>query len=748
MRPATRSHILPVFASSLFLSILLSLVLAGCGSISYTPPPPADTTPPSAPSNLTVTAISSTQINLSWTASTDNVSVSVYKVERCSGPACSNFTQIATPTATNYNDIGLTGSTSYSYRVRAADGAGNLSAYSAASTTITPVPVIAVQLTPIRGGATLSQSILFTANVQNDPTSAGVTWTTSAGSFSSQTLTTATLVVPSTATAAVTVTATSIADNTKIATATLAVTDLAGVYTYHNDMSRTGANLHEFALTPANVNTATFGKLFSCSVDAAITAQPLWVANQTFSGVTHNAIYVATEKDSVYAFDADSPTCQILWQKSLIPAGETSVLATDILSCGNVAPDIGIVGTPVIDPATATLYVVSKTTDAPHVVFHQRLHALDLLTGNEKFSGPTEVQATVPGTGGGSSGGSLKFDPLWNAQRPALLLETVYGVTHIVVSWASHCDFGNYHGWVISYNAATLLREAVFNESPNGVLGGIWMSGNGPAADAAGNIYFATGNGTFDVNSGGTSYGDSIVKLGPPAGGSFPVLSYFAPFDQASLETGDTDLGSGGLLLLPDLSSGAPAQLLVQAGKDGRIFLADRNSLGGFSSTSNNVVQVLSGQIPGGMWGSPAFWNGNLYFGAVQFTNSPPNPLRAFSFDTPANPGKISAGATSQTSNPFGYPGPTPSVSSSGTSNGIVWALNNSAPGLTCPTACQVVYAYDATNLGNLLYSSSQAPANRDRSGSPIKFGVPTVANGKVYVGGQSSFTVYGLLPN
>jgi chitodextrinase len=748
VRPATRSSILPVFYFSLFLSLSLILAITGCGSGSYTSPPPPDTVPPSAPTSLLVTAVSSSQLNLSWTASTDNVAVSGYKVERCQGSACSNFTQVAAPTGTTYNDTGLAGSTSYSYRVRATDAAGNLSSYSGAGSATTAVAAIIVQVTPVRGGATLSQSLTFTANLQNDVSSAGVTWTSSGGTFSSHSITTATFVAPSATTGNVTVTATSVADSTQSATATIAVTDLSGVYTYQNDNSRTGSNLHEFALTTSNVNSATFGKLFSCNVDATVTAQPLWVANQSFSGVTHNAIYVATEKNSVYAFDADSSACQILWQKSLNPAGETSVLASDVMGCGNVVPDLGIIGTPVIDPATGTLYVVSRTTNAPHVIFHQRLHALDLLTGNEKFSGPTEVQATVAGTGGGSSGGSLSFDPLWNAQRPALLLETVSGATHVIVSWASNCDFGQYHGWVISYNAGTLAREAVFNGSPNGVLGGIWMSGSGPAADANGNIYFVTGNGTFDANSGGSSYGDSIVKLGPPSGGVFPILSYFAPLDESTLEAGDADLGSGGLLLLPDLSSGAPTQLLVQAGKDGRIFLADRNSLGGFSSTSNNVVQQLSGQISNGMWGSPAYWHGNLYFGPSQFGTSPNNPLRVFSFNTPANPGRISASATSQSANVFGYPGPTPSVSSSGSSNGIVWALNNSASGSVCPTACQVVFAYDANDLGIMLYTSSQAPASRDRSGSAVKFAVPTVANGKVYVGGQTTITVYGLLPN
>jgi hypothetical protein len=441
-----------------------------------------------------------------------------------------------------------------------------------------------------------------------------------------------------------------------------------------------------------------------------------------------------------------------LWSKvgtsagSLIPGGETWVTAADEAGCGDLAPDIGIVGTPVIDPSTKTIYVLTKTKNTAGTVFHQRLHALDLLTGIEKFSGPMEIQATVTGSGGGSTGGMLSFDPKINNDRSALLLTN----GHVVIAWASHCDFGAYHGWLMSYGAGTLAQEAVYNVSPNKVLGGIWMSGNGPAADSSGNIYFVTGNGTFDVNTGGTAYGDAIVKVGPPSANTFPVLSYFSPNNQASLEAADADLGSGGLLLLPDVSSGTHTQLLAQAGKDGRIFVADRNALGGFDATVNNVVQELDNAVPGGMWGSPAYWNGNLYFGAAldQGANSnPSDPLRAFSFNT--TNGQVSTSPTSTSMKIFAFSGPTPSVSASGTSNGILWALDNVHWANSCPaTGCQAVYAFDATNLGTKLWDSTLAAANRDQSGGAVKFTVPTVANGKVYVGGQNRLTVYGLLPN
>ena len=609
------------------------------------------------------------------------------------------------------------------------------------SSNYTPPPPgqITVAVSPKRAAVTTGQTQTFVASVTGS-SNTSVTWEvdgTAGGSATVGTVSAGGVYTPPTSGGTHTVLARSAADSTVTASASVAVTDLAGVFTYHNDISRAGANTQEFALNTTTVTTSTFGKLFSCTVDAAVYAQPLWVANLMINGSAHNAVFVATEKDSVYAFDADSASCQILWQKSLTGTGETWVLSADESGCGDLAPNIGITGTPVIDPSTNTLYVVAKTKNTAGTSYFQRLHALSLLDGSEKFSGPKDVTATVPGTGGGSSGGLLSFDAKINAQRPALLLEN----GHVIVSWASHCDFGAYHGWVMSYNASSLAQEAVWNSSPNGVLGGIWMSGNGPAADSGGNIYFATGNGTFNASTAGTEYGDAIVKLGPPSAGTFPVLSYFAPLDQANLETWDADLGSGGLLLLPDLAGGAHPQLLTQAGKDGRIWVADRTMLGGFSTTSNGVVQELDGAVPGGMWGSPAYWNGNLYFGAAQDGSPNGDPFRHFTFNTTTG---MVAFAT-QSAKIFVYPGPTPSVSSNGSSNGIVWALDNNNLGAQNG---QIVYAFDATNLANKLWDSTLAANNRDRSGGAVKFTVPTVANGKAYVGGQNSLTVYGLLPN
>ena len=740
---------------AIFLPCLSILALQGCaGNYSSTT---ANSSPPSAPSGLTASAVFATQINLSWGASTGNITG--YRIERCTGPGCTTFAQIgATTSATSYSDSALSASTSYSYRVRASDAAGNLSSYSnvASATTSASTSNITVSVSPSRGGLTLSQTLPITATLTNDTSNAGVSWSSSGGGSFSPTASTSGNAVTFTAPASagvITLTATSLADGSKTATATIGITDLTGVTTHLNGNLRQGSNQQEYALTtsgPTAVNSTNFGKLFTCAVDSAVYAQPLWIANLTISGVRHNVVYVATQQDTVYAFDADANPCTTIWQtgasgvNSLLPSGQTWVTSTDV-GCGDVAPSIGIVGTPVIDLNSKTIYVVtkSKTPGAPDI-YHQLLHALDATTGAEKFSGPIEISASVFGNGSGSVNGIVTFDPLINNQRSALLLEN----GHVIIAWASYCDNGPYHGWLMSYSASALAQEAVLNLSPNGVSAGIWMAGAGPAADSSGNIYFATGNGTFDASTtSNNDYGDSIVKVAPPSGATFPVLSYFTPLDQASLDSGDMDLGSGGVLLLPDITvSLVTKSYLVQAGKDGNIYLADRSSLGGFSSSSNNVVQEVSGQLPGGIFGSPTYWNGSIYFGAAQIGSSASDPLRAFSFNAGSS-GQISATATSQSARIFGFPGPTPPISSSGTTNAIVWALDNSAYNSACPGSCQVLYAYDAANLATLFYDTTQAGGSRDQDGGAVKFTVPTIANGKVYVGGMTTLTVYGLLP-
>jgi hypothetical protein len=498
--------------------------------------------------------------------------------------------------------------------------------------------------------------------------------------------------------------------------------------TYHNDNARSGQNLAETTLTPANVNSIQFGKLFSVAVDGYVYAQPLYLSNVVINGGTHNVTYVATEHDSLYAIDADTGT--IFWQVNLIPGGGSTVSSSNDAGCEDLVPEIGITGTPVIDNGTKTIYLVTKTKEAGSFV--QRLHALDVVTHAEKFGGPKIISASVSGTGDGNNRGSIKFDPLRQNQRPGLLLQN----GHIVISWASHCDVGPYQGWVMSYNAGTLSQEAAYNTTPNGGFGGIWMSGGGIASDSSSNLYFSTGNGSWD---GTANFGDSIVKLGPPSGGTFPKSDYFTPFNQSSLSGGDTDVGSGGVLLLPTLSSGSHPSLLVEGSKEGKIYVLDRNNLGHFcsscTSTDTQVVQEIPGAVAG-VFSTPAYWNGLVYFCGQG------DALKAFSVS--ANPsGVLSTSPVAKSSETYGFPGSTPSISANGTSNGIVWTLLTDAFASNGPA---ILRAHNASNVAQSLYNSTQAANNRDRLAGAVKFAVPTVANGKVYVGTNGQLSVFGLL--
>ena len=505
------------------------------------------------------------------------------------------------------------------------------------------------------------------------------------------------------------------------------------VTTYHNDNARKGQNLNETILTPANVNPNGFGRVFVQPVDGYIYAQPLYVPNVSIGGQAHNVVFVATENDSVYAFDADSAAAanaSPLWHVSFInPPSVTTVDSVGDIACTDLVPQIGITGTPVIDNGTGTLYVVASTKESG--VFFQRLHALDIATGNEKFGGPVAILATVPGTGDGSSGGQISFDALHQNQRPGLLLWN--GVVYITS--AAHCDHSPYHAWVFGYNASDLQQVVVWNSTPNGSDGGVWQSGGGPAADSAG-IYFVTGNGTFDANTGGTDYGDTILKLSGPTAGTLQVLSSFTPFNQAVLSANDTDLGSGGALLLPALPAGSAHQdLLVACGKEGTIYLVDRNNMGGYNSATDQVVQELPGAI-GSFYGMPAYWNNTVYLGGQN------DNLKAFSFNAGGS-GLLSLSAVSYSPESFTFPGPTPSVSASGSGNGIVWAIETDTYASNGPA---VLRAYDATNLANELYNSTQ-DGSRDTPGPAVKFAAATVAQGKVYVGTATQLAVFGLRP-
>jgi hypothetical protein len=531
------------------------------------------------------------------------------------------------------------------------------------------------------------------------------------------------------------------------------------VLTYHNDNSSTGQNLNETALTPSNVNAGSFGKLFTTPLDGQVYAQPLLVTGVNITTGsqqgTHVVIYVATEHDSVYALDAHSGA--VLWRDSFTNpgGGVTTVSSTDVGS-GDLSPEIGITGTPVIDPSTGTLYVDAKTKEtgsgSPDYVF--RLHALDLSTGAEKFGGPAVIADTafdgtnytyisgpaVNGTGDGSVGGQVTFNALRQHQRPGLTL--VNGTVYL--AFASHGDNGPYHGWVLGYNAHTLALTAALNTTPNGGLGGIWQSGGRIAADAQGNLYVMTGNGTFDttLNVNGfpasADYGDSFLKLAPDPGSrpgsqnangwGLKVADYFTPSDEQSLSQADADLGSGGPLLLPDSAgSAADPHLVVGAGKQGKIYLLNRDNLGKFDPATDHGVQELPGALTMA-FDTPAFFNGTLYYAGNGDVG------KAFSLVNAT----LSTNPTSQSADSFGFPGSTPSVSANGTAGGMVWNLD---------TGTNQLRAYDVANYANELYTSAQAAGNRDRLGSVVKFSVPTVANGMVYVGTTDSLVAFGLLP-
>lgn len=579
---------------------------------------------------------------------------------------------------------------------------------------------------------TVNQTVSFSANL-------GVVWDVdgiTGGSRTVGTITTAGLYTPAPSGGAHVIGATGsgMAAHTQVT-----VSSLPGVFTWHNDNARTGANTDEIVLTPQNVNVNTFGKLFSVAVDGLLYAQPLYALGVTMQGVSRNVVYAATEHDSLYAIDAESGAAY--WQKSLIdpPHGITSVPSTD-LNCPDLTPEVGITSTPVIDKATGTLYLLARTKE--NGAYFHRLHAIDIVTGAEKFGGPVAIAATM-----NVNSTQVTFDPFAQHQRAALLLTN----GHVVIGFTSLCDLGAYHGWLISYNAGTLAQETVLLTTPSGTDGAIWMSGAGPATDDAGNLYFASGNGTYD---GITNFGDSVLKVPPPMNGvAWNVGDWFTPYNQDLLNLEDLDQGSGGVLLLPDPGAAAAHRhLLLQTGKDGVIHLIDRDNLGKFcaqctTATGNtNTVQEIAGKLPG-EWATPAYWNHNVYFGAT-FDPLPGDNLKAFSFNADGQ-GLISPTPTSQSDNVYYYPGSTPAVSSNGNSNGIVWTIDNTFFQFPCcdEQSAQVMYAYDALDLTHLLYSTKQAPNQRDKLGGAVKFTTPTVANGRVYVGSQGSLNAYGLLP-
>ena len=500
------------------------------------------------------------------------------------------------------------------------------------------------------------------------------------------------------------------------------------VITYHYDNGRSGQNLNETTLTLANVNSTQFGKKGEFTVDGKVDAQPLYLSQVTIGGQKKNVLYVATEHGSVYAFDADSisgTTSTFLWKTTTLGSGETT---SDDRGCGQVSPEIGITATPVIDRARNAIYLVAMSKDASGSYF-QRLHALNLSTGAELFSGPQTITATYPGTGDNSTGGNVVFDPKQYKERPGLL--QINGT--IYTTWSSHCDIRPYTSWVMAFNADTLAPTSVLNLVPNGSEGGIWMAGTAPAADAAGNVFFIMGNGDFDTTLNASGFpangncGNCFVKLSTSSG--LKLADYFTPHNTVAESNADQDFGSGGGILLMDLtdSGGTTRHLSVGAGKDALIYVVDRDAMGKFNASTDQIYQEISGQLGGSVFSMPAFFNGTVYYGAVG------DALKAF----PVASAKLASAPSSQSTHQFGYPGTTPSVSANGSANGIVWAIENSGA---------ILFAYAAADLTKELYDSNQAAANRDHF-SGNKFITPVVVNGKVYVGTSTSVAVFGLLP-
>ena len=500
--------------------------------------------------------------------------------------------------------------------------------------------------------------------------------------------------------------------------------------TYRDDLARDGADTTESVLTPTNVNSSSFGLLRMLTVDGKVDAQPLYLSQLSIAGAKHDVVFVATENDSVYALDPQ--TGATLWHVSLLGSGETP---SDDRGCDQVTPIIGITATPVIDRsagANGIIYVVAMSLASAQNSYHQRLHALDVTTGAELLGGPMEIAALYPAAGGGSN----TFDPSAYEERAALLLEngTLY------TAWTSHCDASPYTGWVIAYNGSTLAQTAVLNVAANSAGGGpaIWMAGGGPAADSSGNVYLLTANGVFDTTLDGNGfpgqgdYGNSFLKL-TLSGATLSVADYFTMYNEVDESNGDTDLGSGGTLLLPDVSDsgGTTRHLMVGAGKDGNLYVVNRDSMGKFNPNNNAAIwQELPGVLGGGVWSTPAYFNGAVYYGPQG------GALRAFTLSN----AMLSAAPTSQSAASFAYPGTAAAVSASGTANGIVWAHENAGSGAA------VLHAYDAANLARELYNSAQAANGRDSFGAANKFITPTIADGKVLVGTASGVGVFGLL--
>jgi hypothetical protein len=497
------------------------------------------------------------------------------------------------------------------------------------------------------------------------------------------------------------------------------------VLTHHNDNSRSGLNPNETLLTPANVNVSSFGKLFTQNVDGIIVGQPLYASNVLMNdGNVHNVVYVATQNNTVYAFDADSTegnNASPLWSVSLNNGGTADPISDYGCTGLTYYSQIGIMGTPVIDSSVTTLYIVAKTVTGTgtNTVRNFSLHALDVSTGGELLGGPVVITGTAA-----SSDGRGTFAPVFQMQRPALLLQN--GAVYIGFG-GNGCDVYAYNGWLFAYNSQTLQQEAAFLVTPDGNAASIWQGGAGPAVDENGYIYVATANGTYDGPAGGNDFGDSVLKM-DWNGNVFGVLDYFTPYNQKALAQADLDLGSSGPLILPDQPGLYPHEL-VAGGKQGTLYLVNRDNMGQFNATTDNVIQEIPKAVVGELTGVPTYWNNSVYVAGEG------DYIKQFALVN----GTLTQQPVSETPIFFAGLGPaSTSISANGKSNGILWVVRHGTPAL---------FAYDPTDLAHEFWDSTQATQSRDKLVTVARFVTPTISNGKVYVGGNTGLQVYGLLP-
>lgn len=613
------------------------------------------------------------------------------------------------------------------------------------SATVTILPVSAIQsisLTPALSSVTPSQELLLTI-VPSAVSNADVTWSVdgiangspAVGTFSTAgTASNSIDYVPPQTSGSHTITAT--VNHGATASATVAVTTFAGTLTWRNDNSRSGINSQELLLSPSKVSALTFGGLFSCPLapNEYPYAQPLYVPNLAIPGMgIHNVVFVATEMDSVYAFDADTSPCVQLWQKSLIPPGSQAIATPNQqITTSVIVPFIGITGTPVIDLNASLLYVVAASqTIAENPIFSEQLYALDLATGRPEIL-PSGAPITSP------SGETSVFYPGLENQRGALLLDngTVY------VAFGSYGGQGDYHGWLFAYNSTTMQQTGIFDVTPDAIQGGIWQSGGGPSADPNGNVFVVTGSGPFDVYRGGMSYSDSFLRFGPASG--LTVSDYFTPCDQATDQAAGLDVGaSAPVLLPPSAGSSSQSDLLIGGAENGSLYVVNRDDMGGYvvpcpdSSVRVQTIPVGAGPITS----TPLFWNNAVYVAPGDGST-----MNGYLLSFPMSGGELSfSPSASQSPETLGPQGATPVISANGTSNAILWLIDSSGAQNT-PNTPAILRAYDPDNLSNEIYSSPAVASSPGAAGLAVKFTVPTVANGKVYVGTQSELDVYGLL--